>query len=89
MASEFSRPILWLGYVWFFGLGCFSVAAGMGGVEFLIASLCSAMLEWMGRGWESMLSVYFENCIGYYIRVILGAFVILNLSASLRGVKSL
>jgi hypothetical protein len=48
VASEFSHPVLWLGYVWFFGLGCFLVAVGMGGVEFLIPSLCSAMLEGMG-----------------------------------------
>ena len=25
-----------------------------------------------------MLGVYFENCIGYYVRVIFGAFLVLN-----------
>ena len=36
-----------------------------------------------------MLGVYFENFIGYYVRVIFGAFVVLNLLASLRALKSL
>jgi hypothetical protein len=59
----------------------------MGGVEFLIASLCCAMLVWMGWGWDSMLGVYFENCIGYYVRVISGAFVVLKFVSEFKGVK--
>ena len=41
----FSIPCFGCGTVWFFGFGCFSVAVGIGGVEFDPMSQHGSMLD--------------------------------------------
>ena len=55
----FPIPCFGCGTVWFFGLGCFSVAVGMGKVEFCPMGQHGSMLVGMGWGWGSMLGVGF------------------------------
>jgi hypothetical protein len=56
-----SRPLVLLGTVWFFVLGCFLGWFWMGGLDFLPMRYVGSMLGEMGCGWVGMLKA--DACV--------------------------
>jgi hypothetical protein len=59
-AEKISHPIVLSEAVWFFGLGLFPVAVGMGQVDFFHKNY----VGWVDCGWDRMLGLYSMGYIG-------------------------